>query len=150
MVENKRILNLQEQKFSKLVVFQSNTNVFQENTNASLKNLETQVGQLALNWKNKSRDSFLSDTKKNPKDYMAITLKNGKEVQVRKEVEKKQNDDEVEKEDQNQADSEKKQNRTKLIDESEQLKVQNELSTDDTKQKKKEEVRVYQPPIPFP
>ena len=150
MVENKRILNLHEQKFSKLVVFQSNTNVFEENTNASLKNLETQVGQLALNWKNKSRDSFLSDTKKNPKDCMAITLKNGKEVQVRKEVEKKQNDDEVEKEDQNQADSEKKQNRTKLTDESEQLKVQTELSTDDTKQKKKEEVRVYQPPISFP
>ena len=40
MAENKSILNLHEQKFSKLVVFQANTNVFQANTNASLKNLE--------------------------------------------------------------------------------------------------------------
>ena len=48
MAENKRILNLHEQKFAELVVFQANTIVFQANTNAS-KNLETQVGQLALN-----------------------------------------------------------------------------------------------------
>ena len=52
MSENKRILNLHEQKFSKLVVFQVNTTVFQANTNASLKNLETQVGQLALAMQN--------------------------------------------------------------------------------------------------
>ena len=70
-------------------------------------------------------------------------------MQVRKEVEKKHNDDEAEKEDQNQVDSEKKQTRIKLTDESEQLKVQTGLSTDDTMQNKKEEVRVYQPPIPF-
>ena len=48
MSENKRILNLHEQKFVELVVFQANTTVFQANTNASLKNLETQVGQLVL------------------------------------------------------------------------------------------------------
>ena len=47
MVENKRILNLHEQKFVELDIFQANTNVFQANTNASLKNLETQMGQLA-------------------------------------------------------------------------------------------------------
>ena len=41
MVENKRILNLHEQKFAEIAVFQANTNVFQENKNASLKNLET-------------------------------------------------------------------------------------------------------------
>ena len=40
MFENKRILNLREQKFAKLIVFQANTTVFQD--------LETQVGQLAL------------------------------------------------------------------------------------------------------
>ena len=43
MSENKRILNLHEQKFAELTVFQANTTVFQENINASLKNLETQV-----------------------------------------------------------------------------------------------------------
>ena len=48
MGENKRQLNIHEQKFAELVAFQENINVFQANTNASLKNLETQVGQLAL------------------------------------------------------------------------------------------------------
>ena len=41
MGENKRLLNIHEQKFTELAAFQANTN-------ASLKNLETQVGQLAL------------------------------------------------------------------------------------------------------
>ena len=50
--ENKRLLNLHEQKFAELVAFQENTNVFQDNTNASMKNLETQVGQLALAMQN--------------------------------------------------------------------------------------------------
>ena len=45
---NKRLLNIYEQKFAKLVAFQANITVFQANTNASLKNLETQVGQLPL------------------------------------------------------------------------------------------------------
>ena len=51
--------------------------MFQANTNGSLKKSETQVGQLNLNMQNQSRDSFSSDTKKNPKDCMAITLKSG-------------------------------------------------------------------------
>ena len=46
--ENKRLLNIHEQKFFELAAFQENTNVFQANTNESLKNLETKVGQLAL------------------------------------------------------------------------------------------------------
>ena len=44
MVENKRLLNIHEQKFAELAAFQVNINVYQANTNASLKNLETQVG----------------------------------------------------------------------------------------------------------
>ena len=44
MGENKRLLDIHEQKFAELVAFQANTNVFQANTNASLKNLEIQVG----------------------------------------------------------------------------------------------------------
>ena len=47
MSENKRILNLHENKFSDLKNFQANTVVFQTNKNASLKNLEKQIGQLA-------------------------------------------------------------------------------------------------------
>ena len=41
MGENKRVLNIHEQKFTELVAFQANTTVFQANTNTSLKNLET-------------------------------------------------------------------------------------------------------------
>ena len=80
IAENKRILNLHEKIFAELDVFQANTNVFQENTNASIKNLETQMGQLAQTLQNQSRDSFPSDTKKNLKDYMAITLRSGQEL----------------------------------------------------------------------
>ena len=47
--ENKRLLNIHEKKFAELAAFQANTTVFQANTNASLKNLETKLGQQALN-----------------------------------------------------------------------------------------------------
>ena len=97
MPENKRILNLHERKFADIVVFQANTIVFQANTNASLKNLETQVGQLALVMQNQSKDSFPNDTKKNLKDYMAIILRGGKELKGNKEAEKKQTEAETEK-----------------------------------------------------
>ena len=80
MVENKRILNIHEQKFAEITIFQANTTVFQTNTNASLKNLENQVGQLAQTRQNQSREEFPSDTKSNPKDYMAITLRSGREL----------------------------------------------------------------------
>ena len=80
MGENKRLLGIHEQKFSELAAFQANTNVFQANTNTSLKNLETQVGQLALSMQNQFRDSFPSDTKKNPKDCITITLRIGREL----------------------------------------------------------------------
>ena len=58
-------------------MFQANKTVFQANTNAYLKNLETQVGQLALAMQNQYRDSFPSDTKKNLKDCLAIILRSG-------------------------------------------------------------------------
>ena len=85
MGENKRLLNIHEQKFAKLAAFQANTNVFQANTNASLKNLKTQVGQPALVIQNQSKDAFPSDTKKNPKDCMTITLRSGREMKEREE-----------------------------------------------------------------
>ena len=44
IAKNKRILNLHEQKFFELAVFQANTIVFQANANSSLKNMETKVG----------------------------------------------------------------------------------------------------------
>ena len=55
--------------------------MFKANKNASLKNLETQVGKLALAIQNQSKDAFPSDTKKNPKDCMAMTLRSGREFE---------------------------------------------------------------------
>ena len=80
MGDNKLLINLHEQKFSKLETFKSNTQIFQANINASLKNLETQVGQLALTFQNKTKDAFPSDTQKNPRDFMAVQLRSGKEL----------------------------------------------------------------------
>ena len=76
--ENKRILNMHEKRFSGLENFQENTIVFQANTNDSLKNLEMQIGQLTLTMQNQSMDSFPSDTRNNPRDCMAITLRSGR------------------------------------------------------------------------
>ena len=63
--------------------------MFQANTNASLKNLETQVGKFALATQNQSKDVFPSDTKKNPKDYMAVTLRSGRGLEERRNETKK-------------------------------------------------------------
>ena len=89
MGENKRHLNIHEQKFADLAVFQANTTVFQANTNAYLKNIETQVGQLALAMQNQSKDAFSIDARKNLKDCMVVTLRSGREIEGRKEEEKK-------------------------------------------------------------
>ena len=80
MGDNKRLLHLHEQKLSNLEVLKSDTQIFQTNTSASLKNLETQVGQLALNMQTRNKGAFPSDTQKNPKDCMAVQLRSGKEV----------------------------------------------------------------------
>ena len=79
---------LSEQKFAELAAFQANTTVFQANNNSSLKNLETQVGQLALAMQNQPKDAFPSDTRKNPKDCMDVTVRSGRELEERR-VEKK-------------------------------------------------------------
>ena len=73
--ENKRLLNIHEHKFAELIAFQANTNEFQANINASLKNIETQVRQLALAMQNHSKDAFPSDNKKNPKECIAGNIK---------------------------------------------------------------------------
>ena len=80
-------MNIYEQKFTDLAAFQANTVVFQANNNASLKNLETQVMQLALAMQNQSKDAFPSDTRKNPKDCMVVTLRSGGEIEGKKKKE---------------------------------------------------------------
>ena len=81
MSENKRILNLHEKKFAELEIFQANTTVFQTNTNATMRNLETQVGQLVLSLKSQSRNAFPSSTEINPKDLTPTTLRGNEELQ---------------------------------------------------------------------
>ena len=84
MGENKKLLNFHEQKFAELEASNTNSQIFQMTTNASLKNLETQIEQLALTLQNQIKDAFPSDTKKNPKDCMAVQLRSGKELEKEK------------------------------------------------------------------
>ena len=84
MGDNKKLLNLHEQKLTELGATATNFQVFQNTTNATLKNLETQVGQLALTLQSQRKDAFPSDTKKNPKDCMAVQLRSGKELEMMK------------------------------------------------------------------
>ena len=88
MGENKRIFNMHENRFSEVENFQENTIVFQANTNDSLKNLEMQIGQLALTMHNQSKDSFPSDMRKNLRDCMAVNLRSGRELEERRNEKK--------------------------------------------------------------
>ena len=84
---------MHEKRFSKLENFQANTTVFRKNTNVSLNNLETQIGQLAPNIQNQSKDSIQSDTRKDPRECIVILLRSGRELDERI-VEKKDNEEE--------------------------------------------------------
>ena len=86
MLEYKRILNFIEKRFSELENFQANTTVVQTNTNASFRNLETQVGQLALSLQNQSRIAFPYITKINPKDFTPTSLRGDNEMQGNKKM----------------------------------------------------------------
>ena len=134
MGDNKKLLQFHEQKLSDLEAFKSDTQMFQKNASASLKNLETQVGQLALNIPNQSKGTFPSDTQKNPKDCMTIQLRSGKDLSSNKRIERKE-ETEAEKEE-----IEKEGEKNNQI---EQPKGSND-------QKKKEGVPAYTPSVPFP
>ena len=86
MSENKRILNMHEKRFSELENFQANTTVFQKNTNASLRNLETQVGQLSLSLQNQPRNVFPRSRETNPKDFTPTSLRSNNELQGNKKM----------------------------------------------------------------
>ena len=46
-----------------------------------MKNLEIQIGQLAQAVQKEPKDSFPSDTRKNPKDCMVVILRSGRELE---------------------------------------------------------------------
>ena len=93
MSDNKRILNLYEKKFSNLENFQGNTIVFQANTNASLKIMEMQIRKFSQAIQKEHKVSFPSDTRKNSKDYMVVTLRSGRKLDERR-VERKNTEEE--------------------------------------------------------
>ena len=68
----------------------------QSNFNATVKNLETQLEQVAQSLKQISSKFFPSDTEKNSKECMAITLRSGKELDdffvVEKQIDVEKND----------------------------------------------------------
>ena len=59
--------------------------MLQTNTNASLKNLEIQIGQLDHAVQKEPKDSFPSDTRKNPRDCMALMLRSGRELDEKRD-----------------------------------------------------------------
>ena len=134
MGDKKRLILFHEQKLSDLEAFKSDTQVFQKNTSASLKNLETQVGQLALNMPNQSKGTFPSDTQNNPKDCMAIQLRSGKEVANNRKKERKE-ETEVDQEE---------------TGKEGEKSIQTEQPEGSNEQKHKERVPSYTPIVPFP
>ena len=135
MGDNKRLLQFHDQKLSDLEAFKSDTQMFQKNASASLKNLETQVGQLAMNMPNQSMGTFPSDTQKNPKDCMAIQLRSGKDLSSRKKTDAEKEETEAKKE--------KTEETAEKHSQLEQVKGSND-------QKKKEGVPAYTPAVPLP
>ena len=83
---------------------------------------------------NQSKGTFPNDTQKNPKDWMAIQLRSGKDLSSNKRTERKK-ETEAEKEE-----TEKEEEKSTQI---EQPKGSND-------QKKKEGVPAYTPLVPFP
>ena len=139
MSKNKRILNLHEKLFYDLENFKANTTVFQTNTNASLKNLEIQIGHLAQAVQKEPKDSFPRDTGKNPKDYMVVILRSGKELNEMRGEKK-----DIEEEKQGEIGEELEQHSSGTIEKKKTTEMQ------PNQQGKKEEVKAYNPPVLFP
>ena len=145
MGDNKRIIHFHEKKLSDLEAFKSDTQVFQKNTSASLKNLETQVGQLALNMPHQSKGTFPSDTQKNPKDYMVVQLRSGKEVGNNNKKERKEETDAKQEETGEEGEKSTPEKNTEA-----KKKTQTEQPEGSSERKQKEKLPAYTPTMPFP
>ena len=80
---------MHEKKFTELENFQANTTVFQTDINSTLRNLETQVGQLALTLQSQTRNTFPSNTEVNTKDLTPTAMRGGDELQGSKKMKDK-------------------------------------------------------------
>ena len=98
-----------------------------------------QIGQLAQAMQKEPKDSFPSDTRKNPKDCMIVTLRSGKELDERR-VERKNTKEEKqvdigEEQEQNSSEATEKEKSAELHP---------------NQQGKKDGVKAYNPLVPFP
>ena len=104
------------------------------------------MGHLALSMQNQSKDVFPSDTKKNLKDSMVVTLRSGRELESRKENGKRM----IDKEKKAETGEETKLGSSELVEETEKEEMQTEQQIEKGKLKKKEKVQAYMPAVPFP
>ena len=132
-------MNLHEKKIYDLDNFQANTVVFQTNTNASLKNLKIQIGQLAQAVQKESKDSYPSDTRKNQRDCMALMLRSSRELDERRGEKR-----DIEEEKQAEIGEKLEQHSSGTTEKKKATEMQ------PNQQGKNEEVKAYNPPIPFP
>ena len=94
---------------------------------------------------NQPKDAFPSDTRKNPKECMAVTLRNGIELEGGR-VEKK----DTEKKKHAEIREEIKQHISETVEEDKIAKMHQEQQVEQGNLGKKEEVKSYNPQVPFP
>ena len=94
---------------------------------------------------NQSKDSFPSETRKDPRDCMAVTLRSGRELEERR-VEKK----DTEEENYAEIGEQFKQHSSETIEEEKTTKMQLEQQVEKENLRKKKEFKAYEPQVSFP
>ena len=94
---------------------------------------------------NQSKDSFPSDIRKNLRDCMAVALRSGRELEERRKEKK-----DTEEEQYADIGEHFKQHSPKITIEEEAVKIQPEKNVEKENPGKKEEVKAYEPQVPFP
>ena len=94
---------------------------------------------------NQSNDAFPSDTRKNPKDCMTVTLRSGRELEERRNEKK-----ETEEEKHAEVGEELNQHSSEVAEEDRTTKMQQEQQVEKGNLRKNEEVKTYSPQVPFP
>ena len=125
--------------------FKSNTQIFLTNTSALLKNLETQVGQLALTLQKETKNAFPNDTQKNPKNCMVVQLRSGREMSSSR-VKKNEKTDQKEEKEIGKEDGMNNSEQTAETKKQVQLKQPGVTG----EQKQKEKIQAYTFAVPFP
>ena len=91
------------------------------------------------------KDSFPSDIRKNSMNCMAVALRSGKELEERRKEKK-----DTEEEQYTYIGEHFKQHSPKTTEEEEAIKMQPEKNVEKENPGKKEEVKAYEPQVPFP